>query len=199
MDWESDPAYVRRRRQDRKTVTNDDLTDERLIDLLRRAFTIALEHCRPGAAWYVAAPGGPRHVDFALVLAELGLVRETLMWVKDQFVFGRQDYHWRHEPIFYGWKPGGRHYWAGGRDQDTVWEIPRPRRSAEHPTMKPVALIERSLQNSSCRDAVVLDPFAGSGSTLIAAETTGRRCLAMEIDPHYCDVIRRRYEDFTRG
>ena len=143
----------------------------------------------------MTGPGGDRQADFAAVLFELGLYREMLVWVKDSFVLGRQDYHWRHEPIIYGWTPGARRYWAGGRAQDTIWEIPRPRRSSEHPTMKPVALIERALTNSSRRGGLVYDPFAGSGSTLIAADRSGRRCLSVELDPGYCDVIRARYAD----
>jgi DNA modification methylase len=124
-------------------------------------------------------------------------VREQLIWVKDVFVMGRHDYHYRHEPILYGWKEGAAHAFAGGRDQDTVWEIPRPRRSEEHPVMKPVELVARAIDNSSRPGDLVYEPFAGSGSTIIAAEQTGRRCLALEIDRHYAQVAIERWQAFT--
>ena len=110
---------------------------------------------------------------------------------------GRQDYHWRHEAILYGWKPGASHLWYGGRKQDTVWEIDRPSRSPDHPTMKPIALVVKAILNSTKGQDVVLDSFLGSGTTLIAAEQTGRFCYGLEIDPIYCDVIVKRcYQDF---
>jgi DNA modification methylase len=121
-------------------------------------------------------------------------------------VLGHSDYHYGHEDILYGWKPGpgrpgrGRHAasrWYGAHDQTSVFFYDRPTRSPEHPTMKPVALIEAQLRNSSRRGDLVLDPFAGSGSTLIACEQLGRRCFALELDPRYCDVIRRRYREFV--
>ncbi len=105
----------------------------------------------------------------------------------------------RLELVLYGWKPGGRHAFRGGRSQDSVWEIPRPKRSLEHPTMKPVELVSRAIENSGQAGGIVLDPFVGSGTTIIAAEQTGRRCLAMDIDPAYCDVAVKRWEAFTRG
>jgi site-specific DNA-methyltransferase (adenine-specific) len=110
---------------------------------------------------------------------------------------GRQDYQWRHEPCLYGWIEGAAHRWYSDRAQTTVLEFDRPTRSEEHPTMKPVALIACLINNSSRRGDTVLDVFGGSGSTLIACEQTGRRCLMMELDPGYCDVIIRRWEDFT--
>ena len=112
-------------------------------------------------------------------------------------VMGRQDYHWRHEPILYGWKPGAAHSWASDRTQDTVWEIPRPKRSVEHPTMKPVELVSRAIVNSSKPGDLVLDPFGSSGSTLIACEAEGRVCRMAELDPRYVDVIVERWETFT--
>jgi site-specific DNA-methyltransferase (adenine-specific) len=146
---------------------------------------------------YVAAPAGPIHFEFAAVLRELEVWRHTLNWVKDGFVLGRADYHYRHEPIFYGWKEGAAHTWNGGRSQDSVLEFPRPRANKEHPTMKPVALIQRCLENSTDEKAIVCDPFGGSGSTLIACEATNRRARLIELDPRYCDVIVRRWEEAT--
>lgn len=110
---------------------------------------------------------------------------------------GRGDYHYRHEPILYGWVPGAAHYFTDDRTQDTVWEIPRPKRSDEHPTMKPVELFERAIRNSSRAGAIVYDPFTGSGTTLIACENLGRHARLVELDPRYCDVIIDRWERHT--
>jgi site-specific DNA-methyltransferase (adenine-specific) len=165
--------------------------------LLAAAFGVALRASAPGAVWYVAAPAGPVTGVFASALRDLGVWRQTLVWVKDQFVMGHSDFHYRHESLFYGWAPGAAHRAPPHRDLDTVWEIPRPKRSAEHPTMKPVALVDRALANSSRPGDVVLDPFAGSGSTLIAAHGLGRRARCVELDPRYVDVICRRYQEHT--
>lgn len=121
----------------------------------------------------------------------------TIIWVKDAFVLGRSKYHRRYEPIWYGWHGSSKSSFGTDRDLDDVWEIPRPRRSEEHPTMKPVDLVSRAITNSSRAGDVVLDPFGGSGSTLIAAERTGRSAYLMEIDRVYCDVIVERFEAFT--
>jgi DNA modification methylase len=190
-------AVARHRRKDGLTVANDDLDEGALIELLRASLGLAWAHCREGGAWYVAAPPGPLHQVFGDVLQELEVWRQTICWIKDSLVLGRSDYHYRHESIFYGWKPGAAHYFVDDRTQDTVWEIPRPKRSAEHPTMKPVALVERAIRNSSKPGDIVLEPFGGSGTTLLAAEATQRRTRVIELDPRYCDVIVRRWEEFT--
>ena len=119
------------------------------------------------------------------------------VWVKDALVLGRGDYHSRSEPLLYGWKPGAKHHAVKDRRQDNVWEIPRPRESEHHPTIKPVALVERCLRNSTDEGDVVLDPFLGSGTTLIAAERTGRVCYGIELDPRYVDVAVARWEAFA--
>jgi len=124
-------------------------------------------------------------------------VHQTLVWVKDQFVLGHADYHARHEPILFGWRPGAAHHFVADRTQDTVWEIPRPARSTEHPTMKPVAVIERAIRNSSRPGETVYDAFSGSGTTLIAAEMTDRTAFAMEIDPRYAQVALERWAALT--
>ena len=121
----------------------------------------------------------------------------TIIWVKDAFVLGRSKYHRRYEPMWYGWRQKAKSSFGDKRDLDDVWEIPRPKRSEEHPTMKPVELPLRAIQNSSVARDIVLDPFGGSGSTLIAAEQTGRKAYLMELDPHYCDVIVQRWETFA--
>ena len=130
---------------------------------------------------------------------DIGLqLREVLVWNKNNSTFGRQDYHWKHELCLYGWKDGS-HKWYGDRKQTTVLEFDRPSRSDDHPTMKPVALMAYQLANSSKNDDNVLDSFGGSGSTLIACEQLGRKCYMMELDPKYCDVIRKRYWKFVTG
>lgn len=199
MVWTDPPygvAYVGKTK-DALTIENDALDEAGLEDLLRAALSLAWAHSRAGAVWYVAAPAGPLHLVFAKVLHDLGVWRQTIQWVKDTFVLGRSDYHYRNEPIFYGWKEGAAHYFVDDRTQDTIWEIDRPKASKDHPTMKPLALIKRALENSSRSSEIVVDPFGGSGSTLIAAEQTGRTGYLIELDPRYCDVIRRRYAELV--
>jgi DNA modification methylase len=189
------------------TIRNDGC--EGLPMLLEEAFVAADAVLAPSARFYVAAPAGPNGTVFRLAVQAVGWqLHQTLVWVKDSIVVGHCDYHFRHEDILYGWKPGGgrpgrgRHKgtrWFGDNSQSSVFFIDKPARSAEHPTMKPVELIAAMLRNSSRRGDVVLDSFAGSGSTLIACEMLGRRCFAIEIDPAYCDVIRRRYEEYVDG
>ena len=120
-----------------------------------------------------------------------------LIWAKNTFTMGRSDYQRQYEPILYGWKEGTDHYWCGARDQGDVWFVKKPIKNVLHPTQKPVELIERAIRNSSKARDVVLDPFAGSGSTLVACEKTGRLGRMVEMDPKYCDVMCRRYQDFT--
>ena len=120
-----------------------------------------------------------------------------IIWAKNHFVMGRADYQRQYEPILYGWKEGNERFWCGARDQGDVWFIDRPHKSELHPTMKPVALVERAIRNSSKSRDLVLDPFGGSGTTMIAAEKTGRRARLIELDPKYADVIVRRWQDYT--
>ena len=122
---------------------------------------------------------------------------DTIIWAKDRFVLGRADYQRSYEPIWYGWREGSAHLWCGDRDQGDVWTIARPAEAPLHPVMKPLGLMERAISNSSVEGDAVLDPFLGSGSTLIAAERTGRACLGLELDPRYCDVSLARWEAFT--
>ena len=132
------------------------------------------------------------------VLAEAGgHWSDTIIWEKDRFVLGRSDYQRSYEPVWYGWKEGAKRHFAGGRDQGDVWRIERPSDSPLHPTTKPLPLVERAIENSSQSGDVVLDLFLGSGSTLVAAERTGRVCVGMELDPHYCSMVLARWEAFT--
>ena len=120
-----------------------------------------------------------------------------VIWAKDRFTLGRSDYQRQYEPILYGWPERAKRHWCGDRNQGDVWQITRPHKNDLHPTMKPVSLVERALRNSSQRGDLVLDPFGGSGTTLIAAEATGRRAALLELDPKYVDVILRRWQEFT--
>lgn len=181
--------------KDALTIQNDDLQGDNLRQFLADTLTPAWAHCRPGAAWYVAAPSGDLFYEFATVLKELKVWRHTLAWVKDAFVMGRADYHYRHESIFYGWKDGASHTWNGGRKQDTVVNVARPKRNADHPTMKPVALVALHIENSTHPNDLVLDCFGGSGSTMLAALAKGRRSALIELDPRYVDVICRRFQE----
>ena len=132
------------------------------------------------------------------VLAEAGgHCSDTIVWKKDRFVMGRADYQRSYEPIWYGWREGAKHHWCGDRTQGDVWEIDRPQENEAHPTMKPLALVERAIENSGKPGDVILDLFLGSGSTLIAAERTGRVCFGMELDAHYGSVVLARWESFT--
>jgi DNA modification methylase len=115
-----------------------------------------------------------------------------IIWAKNAFTLGRSDYQRQYEPILYGWPEGAEHFWCGARDQGDVWNVDRPVKNDLHPTMKPVALVERAIRNSSKRRDIVLDPFAGSGTTLMAAEGSGRTAALVELDPRYCDVVVRR-------
>jgi site-specific DNA-methyltransferase (adenine-specific) len=180
------------------TIANDSLESDQLSTLLNDAFTSALSVCEPGGSWFVAGPqGGEVHVSFLNALIQLGIYRETLIWVKNSLVLSRLDYHYRHEPIFYGWAPGKAHREPPDRKQDSVWEFNRPSRSDMHPTMKPIELIARAVGNHTKRNEIVLDMFGGSGSTLIAAETLSRRARLIELDEHYCDVICARFQQLT--
>lgn len=176
-------------------VKNDDRAG--LLILLQSALTNALKNTKKGGVWYVFAPSGPQFLEFATVLTKLEVWRQTLVWVKNTMVLGHSDYHYRHESIFYGWAPGGPHQAVPDRTQTTFWEYDKPPSSREHPTMKPVAMPVRMLKNSTQRGEIVFDPFMGSGTTIIAAEQTGRKACGIEISPRYCDVIVKRWEEFT--
>jgi DNA modification methylase len=202
--WTDPPygvGYVGKTR-DALTLSNDEASG--VDHLLERAFEAIDAVLRPGSPLYVAHPAGALSVTFAQRFLGAGWrLHQSLVWVKDRMVLGHADYHYRHEPILYGYKPGpgrwgrGHQGWHGGNDQDSVLEAPRPSASRDHPTAKPVELIARCLSNSSAPGEVVLDPFAGSGSTLIACEQLGRVARLIEIDPRYCQVILDRWQAFT--
>jgi DNA modification methylase len=191
--------YASKRETNGLRIENDSISSDELVELLRSAFGCAYAVCKKGACWFVTAPAGPLFLPFAIVLNELGVWKQTLVWLKSALVFGRSDYHYRHESIFYGWVPGGAHCAVQDRTQDTIWEFPRPKGSENpgHPTPKPVELIELAIGNHTSVGALIFDGFAGSGSVAIAAEKLGRISALIELEPKYCDVIIKRWQAFT--
>jgi DNA modification methylase len=179
------------------SISNDAMDEGSYRRLLVAALRSAAEVLKAGGSFYIFhADSHGLTVRDACSSVEL-VVRQCLVWVKSSLVLGRQDYQWRHEPCLYGWKDGAAHTWLSDRSQTTVLEFEKPPRNEDHPTMKPVALFANLLGNSCRSDGIVLDPFAGSGTTIIAAEQLGRRCFSLEIDPAYVDVAVRRWESFT--
>ena len=177
-------------------ITNDTISDDDgLYNFLLGAFQSIAEYCKHGV--YVCFANN-RATPFLRAWKDAGFHNaSTIIWVKDRLVMGRGHYHYQYEPILYGWKEKNTGKWMGDRKQSNVWKMDRPSVNALHPTMKPVELVIRALVNSSGSEDMVLDPFLGSGSTLIAAEKTGRICYGMELDPKYVDVIVQRYIDYT--
>lgn len=188
--------------KDALTIQNDGAVG--LPALLTDAFGVVIRHLAPGAPCYVAHPDTER-VTFETCFKEAGFIlRQNLVWVKNTLVLGHSDYHYKHEPILYGFAPDGEgrlgrggERWYGDDSQTTVFNVDKPSANRFHPTMKPVELIGLHLDNSLRRGGVVLDPFAGSGSTLIAAHTHGSRACVVELDPRYVDVICARYQGLT--
>jgi len=181
-----------------KPIVADHGTPAAMFDLWRRAFAALRPHAAPGASYYVTGPQGGELLFLLLrALMEAGFpLRHMLIWAKNNLVLGRADYHYQHEPILYGWVDGTHHFY-GTAGETSLWAINRPQKSDLHPTMKPVELWVRALGNSTQPGAVVVDPFCGSGTSLIAAEQLGRRCRAMEIDPGYVAVSLERFREAT--
>lgn len=199
--WLTDPPYnvaIVGKTKKHLTIENDSwANDDEFVEFLRKAFVTALDVLKPGCAFYVWF-AQIQAENFLAAADKAGMtIRQTLIWAKSTFSLGRQDYQWKHEPCLYGWKDGASHRWFSDRKQTTVLEFEKPARNAEHPTMKPVPLMAYEIRNSSRVGDTVLDSFGGSGSTLMACEQTGRKCVTMELDPHYCDVILKRWEDYT--
>lgn len=185
------------RHRQREGLENDNLSQEEFAGFLSR-FIGCTRDVLDGDLYCVLGAAEWPTLD-ACLRAEGFHWSATVIWVKDLFVLGRSKYHRRYEPIWYGWHKTKRSSFGGDRTEDDVWEMARPRRSQEHPTMKPVQLVARAIRNSSDLDGLVYEPFGGSGTTLIAAERLGRCCRAVEIDPGFCDVIRRRWAEFVHG
>ena len=199
--WLTDPPYnvaYEGKTSERLTIENDKQSDGDFRAFLNSAFTAATGAMKPGAAFYIWHADS-EGLNFRGACKDSGLVvRECLVWNKNSMVMGRQDYQWKHEPCLYGWKDGS-HKWYSDRKQTTVIDFDRPTVSKDHPTMKPVGLFGYLIKNSTKEGDLVLDTFGGSGTTLIACEQLGRKCLMMELDPKYCDVIRKRYWKFIHN
>lgn len=175
-------------------VENDDLGDQGIYELIKTVLDACSNNSVPGCAAYIASAGGTPLPLFIMATASNFRFRHSLVWVKNAFVFSRCDYHYRHELILYGWKDDGAHYFCDKRNLDTVLEHDRGDRKIAHPTSKPLALFAGFISNSSKAGQIVLDPFLGSGTTLVAADQLNRICYGMEISPGYCEVIIQRYQ-----
>lgn len=179
------------------TIKNDSMSADSFRQFLRDAFIAANAVMKNGAVFYIWHADSEGY-NFRGACKEAGwTVRQCLIWKKQTLVMGRQDYHWKHEPCLYGWKEGAGHLWASDRKQTTILEFDRPTKSLDHPTMKPVALFEYQLLNNTKGGDLCLDLFGGSGTTIIACEKNGRYARLMELDPKYCDVIVKRWQDYT--
>ena len=198
--WLTDPPYnvaYEGKTKDALTIQNDSMDNEGFRQFLRDAYVTADTVMKAGAVFYIWHADSEGY-NFRGAAHDAGWkVRQCLIWKKSTMVMGRQDYHWKHEPCLYGWKEGAGHLWSTDRKQTTILEFDKPSRNGEHPTMKPVALFEYQMLNNTKGGDIVLDSFGGSGTTLLAAEKHGRHAYLMELDPKYCDVIVKRWEDFT--
>lgn len=177
-----------------RKIMNDNLGDD-FAQFLTDSLTNMLMYCK--GASYICMSSSELHTLYNSFTAAGGKWSTFIIWAKNSFTLGRSDYQRQYEPILYGWNTKQNHFWCGDRNQSDVWEYNKPKCNDLHPTMKPVELVERAINNSSKIGDIVLDGFGGSGSTLIACEKTGRHARLMELDPKYCDVIIKRWEDWT--
>ena len=197
MNESPEEAKRRNRRTDGKIVQNDSMTDSDFRQFLRDCYSAANSVLLPGAAFYIWHADTEGY-NFRGAAHDIGWkVRQCLIWAKSSLIMGRQDYQWQHEPCLYGWTEGAAHTWNSDRKQSTLLQFDKPSRNGEHPTMKPVDLFQYQIDNSTRPNALVLDSFGGSGTTAIACERIHRHARLMELDPAYCDVIVKRWEDFT--
>jgi DNA modification methylase len=185
-----------RLRGNRRKILNDDLGGG--FEAFLYYACVNILSVTKGAV-YVCMSSSELHTLQSAFTAAGGKWSTFVIWAKHTFTLGRADYQRMYEPILYGWRDGHDHYWCGARDQGDVWHFDKPARNDLHPTMKPVALVERAIRNSSKSRDIVLDPFGGSGSTLIACQKTGRQARLVELDPRYCDVIVLRWQEFSGG
>src|ERR1017187_3056727 len=181
----------------KKLKIGNDALGGKFYEFLREACTNVLAVTK--GAIYICMSSSELHPLFRAFTDAGGHWSTFVIWPKHHFTLGRSDYQRMYEPILYGWRDGTDHFWCGARDQGDVWFIKRPMANLEHPTMKPVELVERALRNSSKTRDTILDPFGGSGTTLIACERANRQARVVELDPKYCDVIVRRWQDYTGG
>ena len=195
----TDPPYNVNVEETAGKIQNDNMPDEDFYKFLFAAFTNMEQNMENDASIYVFHADS-KGLIFRQAFHDAGFyLSGCCIWKKNALVLGRSPYQWQHEPCLFGWKVGGKHQWYSDRKQTTIWEYDRPKSSKDHPTMKPVALMAYPIQNSCMSNCIVLDPFLGSGSTLIACEETGRICYGVELDEKFCDVIVKRYVEKTES
>ena len=193
----TDPPYNVDVEETAGKILNDNMSDGDFYQFLFSMFTQVENHMEDDASIYVFH-ADTEGLNFRKGFKDAGFyLSGCCIWKKNSLVLGRSPYQWQHEPCLYGWKKKGKHQWFSDRKQTTIWEYDRPKSSKDHPTMKPIQLMAYPIQNSSMRGTIVLDPFLGSGSTLIAADQTGRVCYGIELDEKFVDVIVKRYIEVT--
>lgn len=189
----TDPPYNVKYEGNAGKIQNDNLSADAFFHFLFDSFS-NMEKCLADNGSIYVFHADTEGLNFRKAFSDAGFyLSGTCIWKKQSLVLGRSPYQWQHEPILFGWKKNGKHQWYSDRKQTTIWEFNRPSKNADHPTMKPVALIAYPIGNSSLTNSIILDPFGGSGSTLIACEQTDRICYIIELDEKYCDVIAKRY------
>lgn len=189
----TDPPYNVNYEGSAGKIMNDHMADEKFYQFLLDAFILTEKAMAKDASIYVFH-ADTEGLNFRKAFSDAGFyLSGTCIWKKQSLVLGRSPYQWQHEPILFGWKKSGKHAWYTDRKQTTIWEFDKPRKNGDHPTSKPVQLIAYPVVNSSMTGCIVLDPFGGSGSTILACEQTGRTCFTVELDEKFCDVITKRY------
>ena len=189
----TDPPYNVNYEGSAGKIQNDNMGNEAFYEFLLAAFRNTAAIMANDASIYVFH-ADTEGLNFRRAFADAGFyLSGCCIWKKQSLVLGRSPYQWQHEPVLYGWKKGGKHQWYTGRKETTIWEFDKPKKNGDHPTMKPIPLLAYPIMNSSMSNTLVVDPFGGSGSTLIACEQTDRSCNTIELDPKFCDVIVKRY------
>ena len=195
----TDPPYNVNYEGSAGKIKNDNMADEAFYNFLLDAYTQMHSAMADDASIYVFH-ADTEGLNFRRAFADAGFyLSGCCIWKKQSLVLGRSPYQWQHEPCLYGWKKNGKHQWYTGRKETTIWEFDKPKKNGDHPTMKPIPLLAYPIMNSSMSNSVVLDPFGGSGSTLIACEQTDRICYTIELDEKFCDVIVKRYIEQVGG
>ena len=195
----TDPPYNVNYEGSAGKIKNDNMADEAFYNFLLDAYTQMHSAMADDASIYVFH-ADTEGLNFRRAFADAGFyLSGCCIWKKQSLVLGRSPYQWQHEPCLYGWKKNGKHQWYTGRKETTIWEFDKPKKNGDHPTMKPIPRLAYPIMNSSMSNSVVLDPFGGSGSTLIACEQTDRICYTVELDEKFCDVIVKRYIEQVGG
>lgn len=195
----TDPPYNVNYEGSAGKIKNNNMADDAFYNFLLDAYTQMYSAMADDASIYVFH-ADTEGLNFRRAFADAGFyLSGCCIWKKQSLVLGRSPYQWQHEPCLYGWKKNGKHQWYTGRKETTIWEFDKPKKNGDHPTMKPIPLLAYPIMNSSMSNSVVLDPFGGSGSTLIACEQTDRICYTVELDEKFCDVIVKRYIEQVGG